>query len=65
MPFISEEKPTISVIIPTYNRAHLVGRAIQSVLNQSYQNFEIIIVDNGSKNKTEEAVRCELFMWSL
>jgi len=48
---------TISVIIPTYNRAHLVGRTIQSVLNQTYKNFEIIIVDDGSSDNTEQAVK--------
>ena len=34
----------VSVIIPTYNRADMVGRAVQSVLNQSYQDFEITII---------------------
>ncbi len=36
---MTEKSPTVSVVIPTHNRAHLVGRAIQSVLNQTYQDF--------------------------
>jgi glycosyltransferase involved in cell wall biosynthesis len=47
----------LSVIIPTYNRAHLVGRAIQSVLDQTYQDFGLIIVDDGSTDNTEEVVK--------
>lgn len=39
---MDKEKPTVGVIIPSYNRAHMVGRAIQSVLNQTYQDFEIM-----------------------
>jgi glycosyltransferase involved in cell wall biosynthesis len=50
-------KPTISVIIPTYNRAHLVGRAILSVLQQTYRDFEIIVVDDSSADNTEEVVK--------
>jgi len=36
---MTEKTPKVSVIIPTYNRAHLVGRAIRSVLNQTYQDL--------------------------
>lgn len=47
----------ISVIIPTFNRANLIKRAIVSVINQTYHNIEIIIVDDGSTDNTEEQVK--------
>lgn len=53
----TKDSPTVSVIIPTYNRAHMVGRAIQSVLNQTYQDFELIIVDDASTDNTEEVAK--------
>ena len=46
-----------SIITPTYNRAALLSRAIKSVLNQKYKNFELIIVDDGSTDNTEEIVK--------
>lgn len=47
----------IDVIIPTFNRAHLITRAVQSVLNQSYQNFHLYIVDDGSSDETAAVLR--------
>jgi glycosyltransferase involved in cell wall biosynthesis len=47
-------RPRVSVIIPTYNREHLISRAIQSVQHQTYQDFEMIVVDDGSTDHTEE-----------
>jgi glycosyltransferase involved in cell wall biosynthesis len=45
-------KPEVSIIIPTYNRAALLVEALNSVFAQTYQNFEIIIVDDGSTDGT-------------
>ena len=50
-----------SIITPTYNRGYLIERAIKSVMNQSYQNFEMIIVDDGSTDNTDEIVSKYLY----
>lgn len=48
--------PKVSVIITTYNRAHLLSRAIESVLRQTFQDFEIIVVDDASSDNTREVI---------
>ena len=53
---MAEIVPKVSVVIPTYNRAHLISRATQSILDQSYRYFELIIVDDASADDTEKVV---------
>jgi glycosyltransferase involved in cell wall biosynthesis len=47
-------EPFFSVIIPTFNRAQRVAKAVQSTLGQSFSNFEVIVVDDGSTDNTSE-----------
>jgi Glycosyltransferases involved in cell wall biogenesis len=47
------ETPLVSIILPTFNRAHLLPRAVNSVLHQSYANWELLIWNDGSTDNTE------------
>lgn len=49
-------KQIVSIIIPTFNRAHLIGETLDSILNQTFQNWECIIVDDGSTDDTEKFI---------
>jgi glycosyltransferase involved in cell wall biosynthesis len=50
-------KPLISVVIPVFNRENLIKKAIESVLCQTYSNYELIIVDDGSRDNTKKILR--------
>ena len=52
----SDSPPLVSVVIPTFNRAYCLDRAIRSVMDQTYQNWELIIVDNHSTDSTDDLV---------
>lgn len=52
--------PLVSVVIPTFNRGYIISRAIESVLNQSYTNWELIIVDDGSTDDTKDIIKSYL-----
>jgi glycosyltransferase involved in cell wall biosynthesis len=51
------ENPLISIVMPTYNRADLILETIESVREQSYSNWELIIVDDGSDDQTESVIQ--------
>ena len=53
----SQMNPTVSVIVPTYNRAHCLPRALDSILNQTHPINEIIVVDDGSNDNTYELLK--------
>jgi glycosyltransferase involved in cell wall biosynthesis len=50
------DQPLVSIILPTFNRAGVLHRAIQSVLDQSYERFELIVIDDGSTDETCDVV---------
>jgi glycosyltransferase involved in cell wall biosynthesis len=52
-----DQNPCVSVIIPTYNRAEMLIRAIRSVLKQTYEDYEIIVVDDGSTDDTAKVMK--------
>lgn len=56
MEIIEFMMPVVSVIIPTYNRAEILPRAIDSILEQSFRDLEVIVVDDYSKDKTQAVV---------
>lgn len=51
-----DHMPLVSVIMPTYNHAVYIGEAIQSILGQTYENLELIIVDNYSTDNTNDVI---------
>lgn len=51
-----KEKPLVSIVVPCYNHAEFVKETIQSVIDQDYENIELIIIDDGSKDNSVEVI---------
>lgn len=54
---VEKHEPLVSICIPTYNGALFIADAIDSVLNQTYTNWELIVSDDGSTDKTTDIVK--------
>ena len=50
---LREQKPLVSVVIPTYSRPTFLARCIESVINQTYTNIEVIVVDDNNPNTVD------------
>ncbi|MCK4335725.1 MAG: glycosyltransferase family 2 protein, partial [Candidatus Aenigmarchaeota archaeon] len=54
---VSQEKPLVSVIMSSYNAGRYIAQAIKGILNQTYSNIELIIVDANSSDNTAEIIK--------
>ena len=53
---MNPSQPLISIIVPTFNRAHIIGDTLNSIMAQTYQNWECIVLDDGSRDNTKSSI---------
>lgn len=53
---IDQAEPLVSIVMPTYNRAKVIGNAIKSIISQTYSNWELIVVDDNSQDETSQVI---------
>ena len=51
-----KQPPLVSILVPTYNRADTLGRTLQSIIDQTFRDFEMIVIDDGSTDETRSLV---------
>ena len=54
---LTSEFVKLSIIIPAYNVEEYIGACIDSILSQSYENYEVIVIDDGASDRTVEIVK--------
>ena len=54
---MTEQQPLVSIVIPCYNHSQFVQETIQSIIDQDYENIELIIIDDGSKDNSVEVIQ--------
>lgn len=59
---MNDEEPLVTILVPTYKRTELLKRAIESVLEQSYKNIQLVILDNNSPDETVQVIKSYISM---